>query len=97
MRLVAGDGISLFRDFSVFGAQDAADKARHVKSHHGDADHVAAKLAAYHAALAEERQLWRDVGDPGLSAIHRLMAYARWRVVAKRVKRLEPAQGKSKS
>lgn len=94
MRLVARNGISLFRDFSVLGAQDAADEARHVKSHPEDANQVAAKLAAYHAALAEERLLWRDVGDPTLSAAHRLMAYARWRVVAERVKLLEPAQGK---
>lgn len=96
MRLIAHCGIGLFRDFSIFGAQDAADEARHVKKHHGDANLAAAKLAAYQAALAEERRLWRDVGDPGLSATHRLMAYARWLAAAERVKLLEPGQEKPK-
>lgn len=35
-------------------------------------------LAAYEAAVAEERQLWQVISDPRSPATERVKAYARW-------------------
>ena len=43
-------------------------------------------LAAYELALAEEHMLWRSINDVKLKPTDRLMAYARWRAAAERVK-----------
>lgn len=53
--------------------------------------------SAYQAALAEEGRLWRAIHDPELQAADRVVAYARWRAAAQRVKELAviPAPGRS--
>jgi len=45
-------------------------------------------LAAYKAALAEERVLWRRLEAPDLQAVERVQAYGRWLAAADRAKEL---------
>jgi hypothetical protein len=53
-----------------------------------NAPHTDPLQAAYDAALAEERRLWRAIHDPGLNATDRVVAYARWRAAVKHLKEL---------